>query len=505
MKTLNLKPGTLNLRRSVVALTLIACTLFGHDGSAQIQQAWVTRYNNGFPNGTNQAVKMALDSSGNIYVTGFSQNIYSNLGYVTIKYAPSGNQLWAARYDSTNYPSATPSSLVLDHSNNVIITGSALTIKYDSNGNQLWMAPYAGSGLAIDTNGNAFVTGFGTSFNTVKLNPSGTNLWLNTFPSSCGDVAGQAIVADTNGNIYIAGSYPFSCEKGIVDYELLIIKYGGNGSQLWTTSYASGGALVQVGGIALDVVGDIYVGVNFVEMEPFTVFKYAADGTLAWVDYDLIRNVNGQLYGLAVDQLCETLVAGQSPYIYNDVFGLGYGTFKLNTNGWPMWTNDYPRPATGSSASLGVAVDCGDNCYITGYSPGTNSGNDIVTIKYGPNGNQIWLQRYNGPGNGDDGGNAIAVDKNGNVYVTGYETTAAGGTEIVTIKYSAVILQRRSDGTVLLQAQGTNGESFDFQASADLMNWLDLGSIVADSNGVAEFADTNASNYSQRFYVTSPQ
>jgi len=37
------------------------------------------------------------------------------------------------------------------------------------------------------------------------------------------------------------------------------------------------------------------------------------------------------------------------------------------------------------------------------------------------------------------------------------------------------------------------------------MNWLDLGSILADSNGVAQFQDTNASNYNRRFYVTTPQ
>jgi hypothetical protein len=42
-----------------------------------------------------------------------------------------------------------------------------------------------------------------------------------------------------------------------------------------------------------------------------------------------------------------------------------------------------------------------------------------VTIKHGPSGNQVWLQRYKGPGKGDDAGNAIAVDSNGNVYVTG--------------------------------------------------------------------------------------
>ncbi len=153
-----------------------------------------------------------------------------------------------------------------------------------------------------------------------------------------------------------------------------------------------------------------------------------------------------------------------------------------------------------------MPFDQANSVYVTGYSPGTNSGNDIVTIKYDPNGNQIWLQRYNGPGNGDDeAGNAIVVDNNGNVYVTGYDTTAAGGTEIVTIKYSPVTVQRRSDGTVILQAQGSPGESFDIQASQDLLNWLDLGIFLADTNGLMQFDDTNAPAYPARFYYTTPQ
>jgi hypothetical protein len=152
-----------------------------------------------------------------------------------------------------------------------------------------------------------------------------------------------------------------------------------------------------------------------------------------------------------------------------------------------------------------LAVDSANNCFVTGYSPGTNSGNDIVTIAYGPNGNQLWLQRYHGPGNGNCAGNAIAVDQNGNVYVTGYDTTAAGGTEMVTIKYSPFILQRRPDGTVLLEAQGAPGESFDIRASVDLQSWVDLGSAITGTNGLMQFSDTNAPNYPARFYVTFPQ
>jgi len=128
-----------------------------------------------------------------------------------------------------------------------------------------------------------------------------------------------------------------------------------------------------------------------------------------------------------------------------------------------------------------------------------------VTIKYENNGNQIWMQRYVSPSGGNGAGNAIAVDKNGNVYVTGYDTTAGGGTEIVTFKYAPVIVQRRSDGTVILQAQGSPGESFDIEASTDLLNWLDLGSVLADTNGLMQFDDTNAPAYPARFYHTNPQ
>jgi len=76
---------------------------------------------------------------------------------------------------------------------------------------------------------------------------------------------------------------------------------------------------------------------------------------------------------------------------------------------------------------------------------------------------------------------------------------------MVLIKYSPITLQRQPNGTVLLQTEGSPGESFEIQASADLLNWLDIGSVVADTNGLMQFDDTNAPNYPARFYLTSPQ
>ena len=92
-----------------------------------------------------------------------------------------------------------------------------------------------------------------------------------------------------------------------------------------------------------------------------------------------------------------------------------------------------------------------------------------------------------------------------NVYVTGYDTTAAGGTEIVTIKYSLVAIQRLGNGDILLQAQGSSGESFDVQASTNLQTWQDLGESAADTNGLFQYTDTNAPHYNARYYTPLPQ
>ncbi len=182
-----------------------------------------------------------------------------------------------------------------------------------------------------------------------------------------------------------------------------------------------------------------------------------------------------------------------------------YTTTKLDTNGNPTWTSHFPEPPVGSGAATAITVDSVGNSFVTGYSSDANGTNDIVTIKYDLYGNQVWLQRYSSPSGGNAAGNAIAVDNNGNVYVSGYDTTTAGGTEIVTIKYSPVTLQRRSDGTVILCAQGSPGEAFDIEASADLLDWLDLGTAQADTNGLLQFDDTNAPAFPARFYYTTPQ
>jgi hypothetical protein len=483
---------------------------------AQVQQAWVAKYNNGIASGTNQGVKMVLDGAGNIYVTGFSQNANGNLDYATMKYAPNGNQVWVARYVATNTTTAQPAAMVLDSQTNVIVTGTAGTVKYDKNGNQLWMAPYAGYSVTVDGTNNIFLTAGGL----LKLNPTGSIIWnMTTNSSTYGPDIVVSCSLDSSGNSYVAGFYHVYYPRAYASYSwLTVAKYDPNGSQIWFEQPAYGeNATPYIQSTALDQSGYFYVLVTNPSADPFAapwgIAKYSgSNGTFVWAQG--VPN-NGSYYdgydsatALTVDSVGNGFVTGgylvmSNPYTSDPS---RYGTFKFNTNGDYIATNLYPSVAHAESVGLSIAMDQANNVYVTGYSPGATTGNDIVTIKCDKNLNLIWVQRYNGPGNGDDEGNAIAVDANGNVYVSGYETTTAGGTEMVTIKYAPVpSIQKQTNGSFLLQEQGEPGESFDFQASTDLQTWLDLGSTNADTNGCVQFLDTNAPLFNQRFYLTLPQ
>src|SRR5438876_6289925 len=77
-------------------LLALLCPAFA---SAQVSERWVARYHGSVDGSPDRAVAMALDSAGNVYVTGQSQGAGTGLDYATVAYDPKGNQLWAARYN----------------------------------------------------------------------------------------------------------------------------------------------------------------------------------------------------------------------------------------------------------------------------------------------------------------------------------------------------------------------------------------------------------------------
>ena len=106
--------------------------------------------------------------------------------------------------------------------------------------------------------------------------------------------------------------------------------------------------------------------------------------------------------------------------------GIDYLTIKYNSKGDTVWTTRYNGKANGDDIPNTIAVDDNGNVYVTGKSEGIGTGYDILTIKYNSSGDTVWTRRYNGSANQEDIGYNLAVDGKGNVYVVGSYQSSAG-------------------------------------------------------------------------------
>jgi hypothetical protein len=427
-----------------------------------VQQGWIAFYNGGF--GFDVANGIVVDASGNIYVTGASVgpgpcNFYCD-DYATVKYDPSGNQLWVARYNGPANDDDHPAAITVDASGNVYVTGASLgtawpdydyaTIKYDASGNQLWVARYNGpangfdfaTAIAVDGSGNVYVTGAsegsGTGlfdYATVKYDSSGNQLWVARYngPGN-GDDEAYGIAVDASGNVYVTGYGPGSNTGN----DFATIKYDALGNQLWVARYNGPSNLDDYGrAIAIDSSDNVYVtGSSIDSVNGFddATVKYDSSGQEQWVArYNGPGNEDDEPYAMAVDSSGNVYVTGYSTGLDS---GYDYTTIKYNTSGTEEWVARYNGEANLLDIAFAIALDGSGNVYVTGWSVGLGTGYDYATVKYNSSGQQQWVQRYDGTGDVDDQAYGIAVDSSANVYVTGYSEDVNGVSSYTTIKYS---------------------------------------------------------------------
>jgi outer membrane protein assembly factor BamB len=203
-----------------------AILLSGLDSAQAGGEKWVKRYN-GPGNRYDLATAIAVDSSGNVYVTGSSEGSGTSSDYATIKYSSTGKQLWVKRYNGPGNGGDVATAIAVDSSANVYVTGNSVatlgnyaTIKYSSTGKELWVRRYNGptngsdtaDAIAVDSAGNVYVTGYsegsGTSFDyaTIKYSSTGKQLWVRRYngPENGVDSA-YAMAVDSSGNVYVTG------------------------------------------------------------------------------------------------------------------------------------------------------------------------------------------------------------------------------------------------------------------------------------------------------------
>ena len=188
--------------------------------------AWIRRYN-GPGDWTDWAYDLAMDDSGNVYVTGALNRSGIDQDFATIKYYPDGDTAWVRTYDGEVKSDDLAVAITVDDSACIYVTGISVgtgwdyvTIKYYTNGDTAWVRRYNGPGndwdwsydIAVDGSGNTYVTGFtqdvGTlwDYTTVEYDASGNPFSPTRYngPADADDAA-LAIAVDDFGNVYVTG------------------------------------------------------------------------------------------------------------------------------------------------------------------------------------------------------------------------------------------------------------------------------------------------------------
>jgi hypothetical protein len=368
-----------------------------------------------------------------------------------------------------------------DHSKPLVIDP---TLSYSTFlGNQT----VAAKSIAVDSAGNAYVTGSVGNFGSpvfpvttgayqtaagsdqdafiTKLSADGSALVYSTYLGGNDRDQGSAIAVDSGGNAYVTGytlSTNFPTTPGAFQvamggyYTAFVTKLNAAGSALVYSTYLDGSQLSEAFGIAVDSAGNAYVAgdtnsVNFpttagafqVSLQgTFNAFvtKLNAAGSGAVYSTYLGGNDDDRPFGIALDSSNDAYVTGQTsstnfpttPGAFQTATGGGLDAFvtKLNAAGSALVYSTY-LGGSNNDTGFGIAVDSSGNAYITGAAlstnfPTVNAFQPVVCANTCPSGG-AFISKLNAAGSalvystyfGAGTGYGIAADSAGNAYVTG--------------------------------------------------------------------------------------
>ena len=445
---------------------------------AQPALSWDQHYN-GPPDQGDEAVSIAVDAAGNSYVTGSAFAANGTLDIVTIKYSPSGQQLWLQSYNGSANDNDQGRKIVLDASANVYVTGYSksangndiTTIKYNTSGAQQWVAVYdgafhgydEGNSVAVDASGNVFVTGFETSSNqfyqdmvTIMYNSAGTQQWANIYDGAgAANDYGVDIVNDGAGNTYVVGTSD-TMYNSSPNNDIVLLKFNNAGTMQWRAVYGSPTYSYDIARrMCLDRAGNILIcgyGGLVNQGNNYYTLKYNPAGSCLWYQfYNYSTNTYEQPWDIITDSLNNVIVTGQGVTSTSSPTN-DYVTVKYNSGGVFQWAMRYDGPGANNDYAYGVALDDSMNIYVTGTSKGlSGSLYDAATVKYDPAGNQVYVLRYdNAAAHKDDAGNDIAIF-NGDIYVTGRSSNLTND-DYVTLRYSysSIGIQEQENAQLML-------------------------------------------------------
>jgi len=384
-----------------------------------------------------------LNSSGSVpvYSTFIGGNSY-DYGYA-IDINTTGDAYITGKTYSSNFPT-TPGAWDTSYNGNY----DAFALGLAANGSMLIYSTYLGgnsidigNAIAVDTNGDAYITGETGSFNypttpgaydtsksgsydvfVSKLNRLGSTLIYSTFIGDSGPEYGNGITFDSSGNAYVTGytvSPGFPTTSGVYDAsfdgsdEVFVTMLNPSGSALSYSTFLGGNNDEEAYGIAVDDSGNAFITGNTDSTNFPTTFgafdtthnggddvfvtKLNSAGTDALYSTFIGGDFEDIGYGIAIDPTGNAFVTGNTysidfpmtPCTYDSTFNGGdYDGFviRLGQSGSTLEhstyiggiRDDYPQ---------GIELDSNNNAYIGGYTHSSDfptSTNAVQTILNGP-------------------------------------------------------------------------------------------------------------------------
>ena len=279
--------------------TDIVLVKYNSAGTIQFQKIYTissTSTNLGFSGNA-----LFIDSSDNLYMTG-GYTLSGSRGFL-IKTNSSGTILYQRSFIANVDHSMQPAGVSVDSTGNVYIIGTSqgfstnlggqisFLTKFNSSGTNQWSINFdqrtsTGTGLAIDSSNNVYMTGYSTSGGgnssvnqqyVAKINSAGSSLWQAGVTTSSGYVLGQGIALDSSDNVYVTGGHYSSY------YSFYSVKVNSGGSSLaWGKVYDSSGSFG--GPVAVDSSGNSYTGAYSQSGNDnmSVIVKHNSGGTLQW-------------------------------------------------------------------------------------------------------------------------------------------------------------------------------------------------------------------------------
>ena len=382
------------------------------------QVAWIAQIGT---NARDDSHSVAVDVFGNAYIGGATEGDFggSHGGYEAFlsKFDSGGNEVWT-NHIGTNKTDV-GQSVAVDASGNAYITGytygdlggsnaglsDVFLIKFDSGGNEVWTTQIGESryddsySVAVAASGSVYTSGSrndspaGDNVLLSKFDSDGSEIWTTQIGTSGADRS-HSIAVDALDNAYITG-YTGGKLGGtrFGYYDAFVSKFDSGGNKVWTTQIGTSAWEVSHS-IALDAFGNVYIsgwtegdlgGANAGEDDVF-LSKFNSDGNEVWtIQIGTSSNDGGR--SVALDASGNVFVSGNTQ---GDLGGPNAGSAdaflgKFDSDGNELWKTQIGT--VNSDWSTSVAVDASGNVYISGatwgYLGGPNAGDfDAFLVKY---------------------------------------------------------------------------------------------------------------------------